>query len=189
MEGIAGVQARIDAIVGRFRAAPATGVLGGAPAGADDFAATLARAQTVATAGTSAAPAAAPAGSALNKAGVEPTRWAHDFLERLGMPVTSENVRAVVAWQRAEGTAARFNPLATTQGGFAGATKFNSVGVKNYATYDDGIAANIKAITNGRYENVLAALRHGDSAIAVARAIKDSPWGSGDLVLKILRQG
>jgi hypothetical protein len=114
--------------------------------------------------------------------------WAHDFLERLGMPRTAENVRAVVAWQQAEGTRARFNPLATTQGGFEGATRFNSVGVKNYASYEDGLAANVRAITNGRYGAILDALRRGDSAMAVAEAIRNSPWGSGDLVVRILRE-
>ena len=48
-------------------------------------------------------------------------------------------------------TSASFNPLATTQSGFAGETRFNSVGVKNYATYQDGIDANVHALTNGRY--------------------------------------
>ena len=75
------------------------------------------------------------------------------------MPITSENVRAIAAWEQAEGTKASFNPLATTQSGFAGETKFNSVGVKNYATYQDGIDANAHALLNGRYTNILDALR------------------------------
>ena len=77
------------------------------------------------------------------------------------MPITSENVKAVSAWEQAEGTKASFNPLATTQSGFSGETRFNSVGVKNYATYQDGIDANVHALTNGRYPNVLAALQAG----------------------------
>jgi len=183
MDGIAGVQARIQQIVSRFQTAPtAGGVLGATATGeAGDFAATLAQA--------SATESTAAVGGALNDAGVDPVRWANDFLARLGMPPTSENVRAVVAWQQAEGTAARFNPLATTQGGFDGATNFNSVGVKNYASYDDGLAANVRAITNGRYTDVLAALRKGTSAMEVAEAIKTSPWGSGDLVVRVLRAG
>ena len=76
--------------------------------------------------------------------------------------------------------------MATTQGGFAGESKFNSVGVKNYASYQDGIAANVHALTNGRYANILSALGAGNSAVAVAQAIKDSPWGTGGLVLKVL---
>jgi hypothetical protein len=67
-----------------------------------------------------------------------------------------------------------------------GATRFNSVGVKNFLTYDDGITANIKAITNGRYTNILDALRAGNSADAVGQAIAASPWGTGQGVLRVL---
>ncbi|GIU88537.1 MAG: hypothetical protein KatS3mg009_3052 [Acidimicrobiia bacterium] len=188
VDGIAGVRARVAEIVARFQAPPvAGGVLGPGEADASagsDFAAALARAGAP-TAGAGSAPEAT---GTRNAAGVDPVRWAHDFLERLGMPRTAENVRAVVAWQQAEGTRARFNPLATTQGGFEGATRFNSVGVKNYASYEDGLAANVRAITNGRYGAILDALRRGDSAMAVAEAIRSSPWGSGDLVVRILRE-
>ncbi|HZR12418.1 MAG TPA: hypothetical protein VFC33_04135 [Acidimicrobiia bacterium] len=114
------------------------------------------------------------------------TQWANDFLTRLGMPVTSENVRAIVAWEKAEGTKAQFNPLATTRS-MPGASNFNSVGVKNFASYQDGIEANAEALTNGRYPNILAALRRGDSAEAVAQAIASSPWGTGDGVLRVLQ--
>lgn len=187
VDGIAGVRARVAEIVSRFQAPPvAGGVLGTGEAGASDgsgFATALARAGQ-----TAPAPPAAGGSGELNAAGVDPVRWAHDFLQRLGMPRTGENVRAMLAWQQAEGTRARFNPLATTQGGFEGATRFNSVGVKNYATYEDGLAANVEAITNGRYGDILAALRRGDSAMAVAEAIRRSPWGSGDLVVRILQQ-
>ncbi len=41
----------------------------------------------------------------------------------------------------------------------AGETQFNSVGVKNYATYQDGIDANVHALMNGRYTNILDALQ------------------------------
>jgi hypothetical protein len=90
------------------------------------------------------------------------------------------------AWQQAEGTGADFNPLATTQGGFSGSTDYNSVHVQNYKSYEDGLNANLRAINNGRYTNILDALGAGNDAMAVARAIKNSPWGSGGLVEKIL---
>lgn len=118
----------------------------------------------------------------------DPSRvqWASDLLGRLGMPVTSENVRAMTAWAQAEGTDAAFNPLATTQSQ-TGATSFNSVGVKNYTSYDNGIDATVQTLTNGRYGAILTALRSGNSAEAVARAVADSPWGTGDGVLRVLR--
>jgi hypothetical protein len=168
---------------GRDRGPAGIGVSEGSSgsSGSSDFSALLTQLQSSsATTATSAAPAGA--------ATTNREQWAHDFLTRLGMPVTSENVRLMVAWQQAEGTRAQYNPLATTQG-MPGATRFNSVGVKNYVSYDDGMAANIKAITNGRYENVLAALRRGDSAVTTAQAIAASPWGTGQGVLRVLQHG
>jgi len=113
------------------------------------------------------------------------TQWATDVLTALGMPVTQQNMTAMTAWAKAEGTAAAFNPIATTQSA-AGATNFNSVGVKNYTTYGDGVAATVKTLTNGRYGNILAALSAGNDAEAVARAVADSPWGTGEGVLRVL---
>jgi hypothetical protein len=132
MDGIAGVEARIAAIQARF-SSPTVGV--GLPGATTDFGSVLAQAQS--SSGPSST-SSAPAGAATT----DRERWAHDFLTRLGMPVTAENVKLMVAWQKAEGTRAANNPLATTQG-MPGATRFNSVGVKNYLSYDDGIAANI----------------------------------------------
>ena len=189
MDGIAGVEARIHEIEGQFGSGGiAGGVLGASnptassdPTQQSDFASALATAMT-----TGSSPVAPASTGTLNRAGVDPVQWAKDFLTKLHMPVTAENVRALTAWQQAEGTAAHFNPLATTQAGFAGETRFNSVGVKNYASYEDGLNANVKAITNGLYSNILAALRAGTSADDVARAIQQSPWGTGGLVEKIV---
>ncbi len=60
------------------------------------------------------------------------------------------------------------------------------MGVKNYATYQDGIDANAHALMNGRYPNILDALRAGNSATAVAQAIANSPWGTHGGVLRVL---
>jgi hypothetical protein len=183
MDGIAGVQARISDIISQFQGPPVQPDTSSAtPA---DFATALAQAQTAgaATPPTSTMPTS---DGTLNRAGVDPVQWAKDFLTRLNAPITSENMRAITAWEKAEGTAARFNPLATTQSGFDGETNFNSVGVKNYMSYADGLDANVKVINNGLYSNILAALQRGDDAHSVAQAITNSPWGTGALVDKIL---
>jgi hypothetical protein len=188
MDGIAGVHARINDILSQFQGAPVRPDPASAPA--TDFASALAQAQAPsASTPTSTAPASMPTSNGeLNRAGVDPVQWAKDFLTRLDAPITSENMRAITAWEQAEGTAARFNPLATTQSGFSGETNFNSVGVKNYVSYADGLDANVKVINNGLYSNILAALQRGDDAHAVAQAITNSPWGTGALVDKILSQ-
>jgi hypothetical protein len=197
MDGIAAVEARIQEIRSRFGLQPAGGTLGTGSTGAlgasdstSSFATALARAAGTAPAAATATTAAAgvpESSGSLNRAGVDPVGWARDFLTKVGMPITSENVRAIAAWEQAEGTKAHFNPLATTQGGFAGETRFNSVGVKNYATYQDGIDANAHALMNGRYGNILDALRAGNDAMAVARAIASSPWGTHEGVVRVLQ--
>lgn len=171
MEGVDAVRARISSIQSSFGA-----LRSAAPPAADatGFAAALANAQGAA------APTAGPSASP------DRVQWATDLLTRLGMPKTSENIRAMTAWARAEGTDAQFNPLATTQGA-AGATKFNSVGVKNYTSYEQGLQATVETLTNGRYQPILDALRNGSSAMAVGEAVEASPWGTGGLVLKVLR--
>ena len=66
-------------------------------------------------------------------------RFAVDLSTALGNPQpSSDMVRWLVAWQQAEGTQAAYNPLATSQA-MAGATVFNSHGVKEYVSYSDGV--------------------------------------------------
>jgi hypothetical protein len=184
MDGMAGVEARIAQIQSMFATpsvsatAPSDGTStdGTSTSSSSNFSALLDQAQSSSSTGaTSGGPLSATR-----------EQWARDFLSRLGMPESSENVRAMVAWQQAEGTKAQYNPLATTQN-MPGATKFNSVGVKNFTSYDDGLTANIEAITNGRYANILAALQQGTSATDVAQAIANSPWGTGQGVLRVLQ--
>lgn len=110
--------------------------------------------------------------------------FARAVLGKLGIPLTGENIRAMEAWMQAEGTSAANNPLATTQP-WNGATNFNSVGVKNYQTADDGVSATVATLKNGYYPNILSALRSG-TAVDVGQAIAASPWGTGGLVLKVL---
>jgi hypothetical protein len=191
MDGIASVQARIQDIISQFEGPPAqsadsstSSTSSSGATSTTDFATALAQAQAASPTDPS---ASVPASSGtLNRAGVDPVQWAKDFLTKLGAPVTGPNVQAITAWEQAEGTKAAFNPLATTQGGFAGETQFNSVGVKNYTSYQDGLDANVKVITNGLYPNIIAALQQGTDAMAVAQAIAASPWGTGTGVERVL---
>ena len=118
--------------------------------------------------------------------GVNTLQFSTDVLQRIGAPVTTENVKAMSAWIASEGTRAQFNPLATVRKA-AGATDFNTTGVKNFVSYEQGVETTVGAITNGLYGNVIAAFRKGDDAYAVADAIANSPWGSGALVRKVLQ--
>lgn len=118
--------------------------------------------------------------------GTSPQQFAAAILHGIGAPVTTANVHALMAWQRAEGGGARFNPFNTTQTA-PGASSYNSVGVRNYTSYAQGLHATIQTLKNGYYPGVLAALHQGHNALAVAAAVGRSPWGtSGSLMASIL---
>lgn len=110
-----------------------------------------------------------------------PQSWAATLLKQLGIHQTPGAVQGLVGWARAEGgnwnNDARFNPLNTTQHA-PGASSINSVGVKSYKNWTQGLNATVETLRNGRYEPILAALRSGD-ATAVANAIGKTPWGTG----------
>src|SRR4029077_19033537 len=77
------------------------------------------------------------------------------------------------------------NPFNTTQSA-PGASSYNSVGVRNYQTPDQGVMATVQTLQNGRYGNIIQAMKAGKDPIAMAKALAASPWGTGALVLKVL---
>ncbi len=112
-----------------------------------------------------------------------PLTWAKALLQQLGMQLTAQNIAAITAWEMAEGghwhNSAYYNPLNTTMPE-PGASSMNSVGVKAYVSWAQGFAATIATLRNGYYGGILAALRAGNDAIAVADAVAASPWGTGN---------
>ncbi len=98
------------------------------------------------------------------------------------MPLSAQNVTAITSWEIAEGgnwhNSAHYNPLDTTMPE-PGSTAMNSVGVQAYTSWSEGLTATVATLTNGLYGGILAALRAGDSALAVSAAVGDSPWGTG----------
>jgi hypothetical protein len=108
--------------------------------------------------------------------------WARAFLAEIGAPACGENRVLVVAWQAQESTDARFNPLATTHW-MRGASDFNSVGVKNYRSVAQGLAASRETLEQGAdsygYGAILASLRACDDAEATAWYVNASAWCRG----------
>jgi hypothetical protein len=100
-----------------------------------------------------------------------------DVLRKIGAAVTTENLRACYAWQAAEGGSASWNPWNTTQPA-AGATNYNSVGVKNYPNAQVGISATVKTLTNGRYGAILKAFGSGSHGQHVCECVDASVWGT-----------
>lgn len=115
-------------------------------------------------------------------------QWAISFLKWIDAPVTWRNRRAVVAWVSAEGTQARFNPLATTQP-MPGSWDFNAVGVQNYITWEQGLDATLKTLgyKNLGYEAILKRLRGNRRPFWTLRAVEKSAWGTGGLALRVLK--
>ena len=117
------------------------------------------------------------------------------ILKGIGVPITDENMKFFYAWRQAEGGKARNNPFNTTQSK-PGSTFYNCLkkgvsgcksGVRNYLSSQDGIDATVRTIKNGRYQNIINSLKSGDSAEKSALALKSSPWGTGELALKVVR--
>jgi hypothetical protein len=107
------------------------------------------------------------------------------ILQELGAPITDENMKFMFAWRQAEGKGGKNNPFNTTQN-MAGATNFNSVGVKNYLTISDGVNATLKTLKNGRYNCIINGLQQNIGASEIAKCQSLKTWGTGDLVATVL---
>lgn len=104
--------------------------------------------------------------------------FAREVYRRLHIPANEITLVFAVAWAEYENTNARNNPWATTMP-YPGCTEFNSVGVKNYRTIDDGIQATVETLKNGDYDTLLLRLRtRGTTPRALMAALNASPWGS-----------
>lgn len=108
--------------------------------------------------------------------------WVEAFLADQRCPDTHENLVAVLTWIRSEwgGWApvrATWNPLNTTLSS-PPQTDYNSVGVKNYATFEQGLSACSRTLSLPYYPAIRAALQAGTDAGRTIDAIHASPWGS-----------
>lgn len=108
------------------------------------------------------------------------------LLRELGAPVSEENMKFLYAWRQSEGKAGKFNPFNTTHK-MPNSTNFNKVGVKNYATLEDGLVATLKTLRNGRYDCIVNGLVSDAGASQIAKCKSLETWGTGDLVAKVVR--
>ena len=111
-----------------------------------------------------------------------PLDFATAVLQATGLPTSHNNLAAVVAWQKLEGghfqaPSFAFNPLNTTQP-MPGGVSRNSVGVKAYSSWDEGLAATVKTLKNGAYGGILASLAASADPGQTLRAVDASPWGT-----------
>jgi peptidoglycan hydrolase-like protein with peptidoglycan-binding domain len=110
------------------------------------------------------------------------SQFATAFLTECKLPVSAENIIALIAWPESERShtlpgGASFNPFDTTER-WTGSTNFNPAGVQNYLSLGDGIMATKATLYNGLYGPIVSALQISDSADTVCARVCASPWGS-----------
>ena len=112
--------------------------------------------------------------------GVTFGKWATAFLGKIGAPVARNNLVVIVAWETAEWTSARWNPLATTYY-MPGSTCYNRGCVRNYVNLQQGLEATFKTLSRPGlgYEPILSDLAHNADPMDTAKAINASSWCGG----------
>ena len=109
------------------------------------------------------------------------------LLRELGAPTSKENLKFLYAWRQSEGKAGKYNPFNTTHK-LPNTTNFNSVGVKNYASIEDGLNATLKTLKNGRYNCIVNGLKNdiGAKKISTDCLSELKTWGTGELLSKVV---
>lgn len=89
-----------------------------------------------------------------------------ELLKAIGAPATANNIAFMNAWFRREGTSAAYNPMATTEK-MPGSYDLpgNPAHVQQYTSLAEGVQATAKTLENGRYGDVLGALRAGTANV------------------------
>ena len=113
--------------------------------------------------------------------------FATSLITGLGGKVTAENTAAILTWMRYEGghwkNKANYNPLNTTLN-LDGSKNVNSVGVKAYQNWDQGLSATMQTLTGASadqrgYSKIVDDLRSGASGKQLLHDINNSAWVSG----------
>jgi murein DD-endopeptidase MepM/ murein hydrolase activator NlpD len=113
--------------------------------------------------------------------------WATKLLTAIGAPISESNITALTTWQQHEGghwnNSASFNPLNTTLD-MGNSQSMNSVGVKRYNSWDEGITATVNTLTGSKadargYSAIVNALKSGASTETILTAVSNSAWMSG----------
>jgi hypothetical protein len=112
--------------------------------------------------------------------GVTFGKWATAFLGSIGAPIQRNNLVVIVAWETAEYTSARWNPLATTYY-MRGSTCYNASCVRNYLSLEQGLQATYGTLSRPGlgYEPILADLHRDADPMDTAKAINASSWCGG----------
>lgn len=97
-------------------------------------------------------------------------------LKACDIPVDEGTLFACHAWQAMEGGTARYNPWNTTYP-MPGDSRYNSVGVRNYASKSDGISATAHTLRLHYYDHLRTVFKQSNP-VDIGRAIDSSVWGT-----------
>ena len=113
-----------------------------------------------------------------------------EIFDKLGVNRTEEKEKFFMAWRQAESGTAKFNPFNTTKTmNVDGVTNYNSVGVKNYPDMSTGIMATVKTMKLPYYKDLMSKLNDDTVTAEELASTNDlKTWGTGGLVLKVLKQ-
>ena len=123
----------------------------------------------------------------LSKGTGDKQTWATQLLTALGAPVSDSSITALTTWQSREGghwnNSASFNPLNTTLD-MGNSESMNSVGVKRYNSWDEGVQATVSTLTGKSadargYSAIVNALKSGASTETILSAVSNSAWVTG----------
>jgi hypothetical protein len=121
-----------------------------------------------------------------------PPTWRERLLDVVNAPIVPENLRLLLAWQRAEGGDAKWNPLNSTLWvqNYTLLPNYNDVPVRNYSKATAGVCATaltlIDSVTPGRYNGILGDLQGGTKKaeqIVHDRASEFHIWGTDTTVM------
>lgn len=106
-------------------------------------------------------------GSAVAPASGSERDWILALLKSIHAPATPANIESMTNWVQHESVfpggpnrGGLWNPLNTTQSE-PGDSTYNSVGVRNYPSEQEGLRATVQTLNNGNYNDILLQLRAG----------------------------
>lgn len=109
--------------------------------------------------------------------GVPIGTWAAAILAGVGAPDTANNRGNCSAWAACETSGSSYNPFNTTLF-MPGSTCYNSVCVRNYVSFSQGVAATVSTIRQNNMAAIANALRADASRQAFGAAVGSAPWGT-----------
>lgn len=120
--------------------------------------------------------------SSSSTGGVSEQAFFADVLRGLGAPVTSGNLAGLAGVVQTEGVNNYYNPFNIEwhpgdDPSWRGVGNFNDVGVQEYGSYDQGVAATVAFLKgNSGWSNVINALKSGNQQMVEAALTAKYTW-------------